>query len=202
MKMDYNQIVMCMDEVITGFRVGLGGAQEKLGITPDLCTLGKALGGGLPISAVAGSRAIISQYKNSHVMGQGTFNGNPLCVTAASVTLDILSRDHGAAFVEMDRVQNQLMEGLASIAATHAVPVRVQGVTGVFGTFFGLDPDKPIETYHALDQMDEALMARFHRRIWDEGIAVLFGRWFPSVVHSDKDSELALSAFDRALSKL
>ena len=196
---DQHGIVMCIDEVITGFRVGLTGAQGLYGVTPDLSTLGKAFGGGLPISAVVGKAKLLDQFQDQQVMGPGTFNGSPLCVAAANATLDILARDKGAAFTTMDRVQQQLMSGLDEIARRLEVPVRVQGPTGVFATYFGKDPDRQVYTAADMAGMDNNMLLKFHKFIWQEGASVLFGRWFPSIVHNDEDTEKTLDAFERAM---
>ena len=199
---DRYHVLLCFDEVITGFRVGLGGAQGLYGVTPDLCTLGKALGGGMPISAVAGRQELLEQFRDQRVMGPGTFNGNPLCIQAALTTLTILERDNGAAYQQMAQVQQQLMNGMDSIASELGIPVRVQGPTGVFGTFIGFDPEQPLSTLKDLVNTDYGLAARFHQAIWDEGVGVLCGRWFPSVVHSLDDVGQTLEAYRRALKKL
>ena len=199
---DQHRIVMCIDEVITGFRVGLSGAQGLFGVTPDICTLGKALGGGLPISAVVGKAEILEQLRHQQVMGPGTFNGNPLCVQAASTTLDILARENGAAYREMAQVQQSLMAGLDEIARRHDIPMRVQGPVGVFATYFGVDPDRQLHTAADMADIDNVMLMKFHNAIWQAGVSVLFGRWFPSIVHSDADNEKVLDAFEQVIKKL
>ncbi|PHZ85483.1 aspartate aminotransferase family protein [Paremcibacter congregatus] len=199
---DRHRIVMCFDEVITGFRVGLHGAQGLFGVTPDICTLGKALGGGLPISAIVGKSDILDQLKDEQVMGPGTFNGNPLCVAAAKATIEILERKDGIVYTEMDRVQQQLMAGVDEIARRRNIPMRVQGPTGVFGTFLGANPDKQLYTAADMASVDNALMMKFHEEIWHEGVSALFGRWFPSIVHTEKDTEKTLEVVDKIIKKL
>jgi glutamate-1-semialdehyde 2,1-aminomutase len=110
-------IVMSMDEVITGFRLGLSGAQGRFGVTPDIATFGKALGGGLPVSAVVGKAEIMEALRDQKVLGPGTFNGYPLGMRAALATLEILERDAGAVYRAMDGVQGRLEEGLRELAA-------------------------------------------------------------------------------------
>ena len=199
---DKHSIVMCMDEVITGFRVGLQGAQGFLNVTPDLCVLGKAFGGGLPISAVAGRKDILEQYRGGKVKGPGTFNGNPLCVQAAVTTISILERDGGALYKEMDRVQTLLMQGLDEIARRHNVPLRVQGPLGTFATYFGVDPDTALYTSEDEEKVDYDLIHKVHKSLWKEGVSSLLCRWYPSVVHTEVDNQRALEGFERVIKSL
>ena len=137
-----HNIVMIWDEVVTGFRMGLGGAQEFFGITPDLATFGKALAGGMPFSAVLGKAEIMEQLRDRGVLGPGTFNGYPLGMKAVLATIRILEKDNGAAYKHMDAMQKMLMDGLQALAAKYGFPMRIQGNRGLFFTFFGLDKDK------------------------------------------------------------
>ena len=198
---DYG-IVLCFDEVITGFRVGLSGAQGLLGVTPDLCTLGKAFGAGMPISAVVGKTAIMEQLRNGKVVGAGTYNGNPLCVRAAKTAIEILEDNNGAAYGEMNRVQQLLMSGLDEMARRRGLPVRVQGPTGVFATYFGADPDREIFSVKEMANLDWELGSKFHDLMWEQGVSTLFGMWLPSIVHTENDIEQTLVVADRALSRL
>jgi len=195
-------IVMCFDEIITGFRVGLSGAQGLFGVTPDICTLGKALGGGLPISAIAGKADILGQFTDAKVKGGGTFNGNPLCVRGARSTIEILERDNGSAYVEMDRVQSLLMKGIDEIARRRGVPLRVQGPVGVFMTYFGADPDKRLFTASDMPDFDSELTVRFYESMLKHGVYTLCGRWFSSIAHTEQDNEQVLQVFDQVLATL
>lgn len=199
---DQYGIVLCFDEVITGFRVGLTGAQGLFGVTPDLCTFGKAFGGGMPIAAVAGKRFLMEQYRDQQVMGPGTYNGHPLSVCAALTTLEILEENNGAVYASMQVRQQQLMKGLQTIAEELGVAMRVQGPCGVFATFFEVDPDAPIETVSQLPANHLALAKKFHGALWAEGVTCLFGRWFMSTVHNESDIAQTLDAFRRCLKKL
>ena len=133
-------------------------------------------------------------------MGQGTFNGNPFCVKSALKTISILERNDGVAFSIMENIQRELMRGMDRLARDKNIPMRVQGPTGVFATFFGADPDKPIECSDDLRCVDTKAMTKFHKRMLENGVYTLFGRWFPSVVHTEKDSAQTLQAFERVLS--
>lgn len=199
---DQYNIVMCFDEVITGFRVGLQGAQGLFGVTPDICTLGKALGGGMPISAVVGKQEILSQLNDGKVIGAGTFNGLPLAVRAAKTTIEILELDNGAAYKEMDRVQKLLMSGLDEVARRRGFPMRVQGPTGVFATYFGTDPDKALYSMADMGSVDFSMTLKFHENMLEEGINTLFGQWMLSIAHTEKDVEQTLDAFSRVISRM
>jgi glutamate-1-semialdehyde 2,1-aminomutase len=110
-----------MDEVITGFRIALGGAQAHFGVTPDLSTFGKAVAGGAPLSVVAGRREIMEQLHGAGVAFGGTFNGNPLSLGIADATLEELARDGGAALVQANRAGQALMEGIRALGQRHGL---------------------------------------------------------------------------------
>ena len=196
-------IVMSMDEVITGFRLGLSGAQGHFGVTPDLATFGKALGGGLPFSAVVGKAEIMEQLRDRGVLGPGTFNGYPLGMRAALTTLSILERDNGAVYQEMERVQGRLEEGLKELARKHGVRMRVQGETGVFFTVFGVDEDTVLYSEADLATIDLEAMINFWAAMYQEGISVLAGgRWYMTIQHTDADVERTLKAADKVFETL
>jgi glutamate-1-semialdehyde 2,1-aminomutase len=200
---DQYGIVMSMDEVITGFRVGLSGAQGMLGVTPDIATFGKALGGGMPISCVVGKSDIMSQMKDSKVLGPGTFNGNPFCMRAVKSTLEILERDNGAIYPQMERIQKRLMNGLDEIARRRNITMRIQGTTGVFYTLFGVDPDTEQYTDADCPAYDFETIVRFWMNMAEEGVLILAGgRWYPTIMHSEADVDKTLEAADRAMANL
>ena len=196
-------IVMSFDEVITGFRLGLDGAQGKFGVTPDLATLGKALAGGLPFSAVVGKAEIFDQLKQGKVLGPGTFNGYPLGMRAALATLTILERDDGAAYRELGIVQDRLMAGLKDLARKHGLPMLVQGARGVFFTMFGLETDSVVYTDEELKALDFGMYLNFWVGMQREGVITLAGgRWYPSIAHTIADVDQTLEAADRVMAKL
>ncbi len=195
-------IVMCMDEVITGFRVGLDGAQGYLGVTPDLATYGKAMAGGIPHSAVAGKEEILSLLTRNEVLGPGTFNGHPLGVQAALATVSILERDDGAAYREMARVQKRLTDGLTELARKHGIPMLIQGATGAFYTMIGVEKEV-VYTDEDLSTLDLWKLFDFVKKMQEEGVIVLAGgRWYMSIAHTDRDIDRTLEAADRAMARL
>jgi glutamate-1-semialdehyde 2,1-aminomutase len=195
-------IVMSMDEVITGFRLGLGGAQGYLGVTPDIATFGKAMAGGVPFSAVVGKAEILNQLQDGTVLGPGTFNGNPFAVKAALTTLSILEKDNGACYDEMWRVQKGLMDGLSDLAQKYDIPVLIHGLTGVFHTLFGITKDA-IYTDADLEDFDLNLLYSFWPKMHEEGIIVMAGgRWYMTMSHTDEDVDRTLEAADKTMAQM
>jgi len=194
-------VVLCFDEVITGFRVGLGGAQAQLGVTPDIATFGKALAGGLPMGAVAGRKQIMDYLLDRRVIGAGTFNGYPLGVASSLVTLRILERDDGASYLKIDRLQKRLMDGLRQIMTSRGLPTLIQGPRGVFYHDF-LDKDVAYSV-RDLAGGDADKQGRFRTLMSEEGILLMWrGRWYVTPAHSDADVDRALEAAEKAVSRL
>jgi glutamate-1-semialdehyde 2,1-aminomutase len=194
-------IVLCFDEVVTGFRVALGGAQELLGITPDLAIYGKALSAGLPLAALAGRSDIMDLLLGSKVVGAGTFNGYPLGMTAALAAVKILEANDGAMFRQVDHVQTKLVEGLRATLKRHKIAAVIQSVRGIFIVHF---TDKPaVWSVRDLSTADSARSHQFRLRLADEGILILFGgRWLVTGAHTEEDIDRTLECADRAVGRL
>ena len=199
---DHYGIVLCFDEVLTGFRVGLNGAQGLFGITPDISTLGKALGGGMPVGAVVGKAEIMDIMQDGKTHFYGTYMGHSLTVEGVNATLGILACDEGAVYKEMERVQKRLISGLDEIARRRGIPLRVQGLTGLCSTLFGVDPDT--EQYSRADAkgIDHEMALKFSEYIKRQGISTAVTRWFSSIMHTDRDTDIALDAADKAMAQL
>lgn len=196
----YN-VVLYFDEVITGFRVGLHSAQGLLGVTPDIATFGKAIGGGLPVSAVAGKREIMDQLKKRTVIGAGTFNGYAVGMAASLAALKYFEKDNGAIYKRVAKVQNKLMDGLRKIAKRYGHPMLVQGPTGVFHFAF---VDKEI-AYSQRDfvNADWVKMFNFTQKLDDQGIMIaLGGRIFVGANHTETDVDHFLECADKAMAGL
>lgn len=195
-------IVMSMDEIITGFRVGLTGAQGYLGVTPDIATFGKAIAGGIPFSAVTGRADIMNQLEDRTALGPGTFNGHPLGVQAALTTLTILERDGGACYDEMWRIQQRLMEGLREIADRRGIPALVHGVPGAFHLLFGVTKDG-VYGEEDLEEFDLNLLYAFWPMMQEEGVIVMAGgRWYMNMAHTDADIDRTLEAADKIMAHM
>jgi glutamate-1-semialdehyde 2,1-aminomutase len=194
-------VVLCLDEVQTGFRVGLNSAQGLFGVTPDLSTFGKSFAGGIPLGAVAGKRAIMDLLYERRVLGAGTFNGYPFGLAAALANLTILERDNGAIYRKINDVQKRLMDGLKQIAENCGLPVLIQGPTGVFA-FLAVDQEVAYSP-RDLHGIDWKTQSRFEKQMAEEGVLLVRGgRWFVSAAVSEKDVEKALASAERVMKNL
>lgn len=190
--------VLVFDEVITGFRVGLGGAQARLGVTPDLVVLAKAMGNGFPIAALAGTRDLMLRTAGNVLHG-GTYNGNLASVAAAKATLATLVEEGPAGYARMEALGEALMTGLRVVAKRMGVRLLVQGLGSVFNTTFG---DGPIRDYRDYAATDLARQRRFVVALQDLGVRVTSrGTWFLSLAHTRDDIDRALSAAAEALAQ-
>jgi glutamate-1-semialdehyde 2,1-aminomutase len=188
--------LLVFDEVITGFRMGLGGAQAHYGVTPDLATFGKAVAGGAALSVIAGRREIMEQMYTAGVSFGGTFNGNPLSLACADATLDELTRDDGRALAEANRIGGALMEGIREIVKRHGAAVTVTG----FGTAFALHftSRQTLTHYRDTFEDDAERLRKFLFRALQEGLYIVpDGRFYTSAVHTERELGETLSALDR-----
>lgn len=189
--------LLVFDEVITGFRLDLGGAQAFYGVTPDLATYAKALGGGAPLSALAGRREFMDWIAEGKVLHAGTLNGNPLSLAAAAATLKTLARDNGVVYVDMWRRGERLRAGIEQALAAAGLRAVTSGGGPVFQVSF---MPTVASTYRELLAADTALYANLALALLDEGILVLpDGRWYVSAAHTDEDIDATLQALERGL---
>jgi len=199
---DQYGIVLCFDEIITGFRVGLSGAQGLLGVTPDLTTLGKGVAGGVPISVVAGKAKIMDLCADRTVVGAGTFNGYPLGVAAALATISYVERDEGVFFRNMQAVQARLTAGLREVAARRGQRMLIQDCPGVI-MFYPADLDRAWTIGEWYTIADHARGERIRQALFDKGVLTLFrGRWFFSGAHTNEDIDRTLQIVDDCLKEL
>jgi glutamate-1-semialdehyde 2,1-aminomutase len=182
--------LLVFDEVISGFRVGRGGAQEREGVTPDLSILGKVIGGGLPAAAYAGPTELMQRIAPAgDVYQAGTLSGNPLATAAGLATLRLL--DEGA-YERLERVTAALADGLREAAAD--TPVQVCHTTGLLTVFFS---EEPVRDYEDAKRCDTEAYAAFCRAMLDRGVYLppsQFEAWFPSLAHTDAHVERTLEA--------
>ncbi len=195
-------IVLCFDEIITGFRMGLGGAQGVLGVAPDLTTLGKGLAGGIPFSAVAGRADIMDLLLQRKVIGAGTFNAYPLGVASALASIRILEQDNGALYKQWDKTQARLTAGLREIAKRRGMPMLLQETRGcIFYQFTDLPAAHNMGEWMAV--ADHARQEKLRSGLFDAGVLTVFrGRWFnnSALTHADVDKTLELT--DRIMGRL
>ena len=186
-------IVLIFDEVITGFRLGRGGAQGRFGVKPDLSTFAKGLGGGFPVAAMGGRADIMALVADGRVSMAGTYTANGIAVAAASTTLDILARPgfHAA----LDAVSDHLRNGLAAVFAAAGIPARVVGVGPLMQVWFS---EHPIRNYRDAERhADQALFARWWRGMLARGVLFHPGAYenlFVSSAHTMADVEATLAA--------
>lgn len=196
-----NGALLVFDEVMTGFRIAYGGVQEKFGITPDLTTLGKVIGGGLPVGAYGGRREIMQMVAPAGPMYQaGTLSGNPLAMTAGIKTLELLRRP--GSYEYLDQITGKLINGLLAIAREAGHEVCGGHVSGMFGMFFTAGP---VRNYEEAKTADLAKFSRFHRGMLERGVYLApsqFEAGFTSLAHTDADIEATLAAAREVLSSL
>jgi glutamate-1-semialdehyde 2,1-aminomutase len=196
---DSNGALLILDEVITGFRVARGGAQEVHGVSADLTIMGKVLGGGLPAAAYGGSRELMERVAPAgDVYQAGTLSGNPVAVAAGLATLNQL--DH-AAYGRLAEITEELASGLREAAAGR--PVQVASVPGLLTVFFSAEP---VRDFAGASASDAAAYGRFCRALLDRGIyppPSQFEAWFPSLAHDGESIgqtlAVAAEAFELAL---
>jgi glutamate-1-semialdehyde 2,1-aminomutase len=189
--------LLAFDEVMTGFRVAPGGAAEYFDITPDLTTLGKVIGGGLPVAAYGGRRDLMELVAPSGPMYQaGTLSGNPLAMAAGIATLTALTPDVHASIAQRTRA---LVEGLSHIAARRGVPFTADSAGSMFGFFFRAEP---VRSYADARAADVELFRRFFHAALDRGVYLApsaFEAGFVSAAHGDEEIALTLERLDDAL---
>lgn len=191
--------LLIFDEVITGFRMAPGGAQQHFGVTPDLATFGKALAAGLPMSAIAGRRDVMEEMYKGVAYG-GTFNGNPVVLAAAQAALDVLAENNGAALAGANGRGARLMQGLRDLAAARNIALHVTGFGAAFALHFNASATPP---HHYRDTLtdDKAKLTAYLRAMLDEGVHLLpDGRVYTSCAHGDAEIEETLAAAARVLS--
>ncbi len=188
--------LLIFDEVITGFRLGLGGAQARYDVRPDISCFGKVIGGGLPIGAIGGPRDVMEHLSPlGPIFHAGTLAGNPLATAAGLAVLDELTDDH---FVELSARAGRLAAGLRDAFAAAGIAARVPVLGTVVGIHLAADS---ASNYDEAKDTDEAMYARFFHAMLDEGVALAPGAYealFPGWAHTDAVIEQIVDAAGRA----
>lgn len=193
-------IPLIFDEIVTGFRFAYGGAQEYYGVTPDLCALGKIVGGGFPLAAVAGKAEIMNHFEKGAVPAErytpqsGTLNGNPVAASAGLATLDVLRRP--GTYERLFATGSKLKSGLEELVRKHRIPAVVVGAAPLFDIVFA---QGPIEDYRGLLREDMSKLKRFNALCLEAGVLKADHKIYVSLAHDDRDIADALVAFDKAL---
>lgn len=193
--------LLVFDEVMTGFRIAYGGAQERFGITPDLTTLGKIIGGGLPVGAYGGRKDIMSMIAPAGPVYQaGTLSGNPLAMTAGIKTLELLQKP--GTYEALDRITKKLADGMLQVARETGHAACGGQISGMFGFFFTAGP---VHNYEDAKKADLIKFSRFYRGMLERGVYLApsqFEAGFTSLAHTDVDVEQTLAAAREVLGSL
>ncbi len=197
---DDHRALLIFDEVITGFRVARGGAQDYYGVLPDITIMGKIIGGGLPAAAYGGSRELMERIAPAgDVYQAGTLSGNPVAVAAALATLRRLDE---AAYEQLAATTTALADGLRDAAAEVGCPVQVQSVPGLLTVFFS---EGPVFNYTHAAECDRAAYGRWCRALLERGVyppASQFEAWFPSLAHGAAQIEQTVEAAREAFKEV
>jgi glutamate-1-semialdehyde 2,1-aminomutase len=196
-----NGALLVFDEVMTGFRVVYGGAQEYFGVTLDVTTMGKVIGGGLPVGAYGGRRDIMEMVAPAGPMYQaGTLSGNPLAMRAGIETLKKLNKD--GVYKELERKGQKLIDGIVASAQKHGHEITADCAGGMFGFFFNKGP---VKTFADAKKSDAEKFSKWHRMMLERGVYLapsMYEAGFVSMAHTDADIEKTIQIADEVLSKL
>ncbi|MEW9807153.1 aspartate aminotransferase family protein [Mesorhizobium sp. ZMM04-5] len=191
--------ILIFDEVITGFRIGPGGAQQRLGVTPDLATFAKAIANGFTVAAVAGRAEVMDRLVDGAIMHGGTYNAQPAAMAAAIATMDRLSKP--GAHDGMERQGTKLMRGIEAAFAEAGMPVYVGGYPQIFTVNLGVT-GKP-SNYRGLAKVDKAAYRKFTTALLGHGVRALErGAWFLSTEHDEKVVDRTLDAVRAAIAEV
>jgi glutamate-1-semialdehyde 2,1-aminomutase len=197
---DANGALLVLDEVISGFRVAAGGAQELTGVQADLTILGKVIGGGLPAAAVGGRGELMRMLAPAgEVYQAGTLSGNPLALAAGLATLELLDE---LAYARLSAITSRLAEGLRGAAEQSSCAVQVESVTGLVSVFFS---ERPVRSFADAQRCDRDAYAAWCRELLSRGVYAppsQFEAWFPSLAHTEEQLERTLAAASAAFACL
>lgn len=199
-----HQIPLIFDEVVTGFRLAYSGAQEYFGVIPDLAVLGKIVGGGYPLAAVAGREDIMSMYDPSltdsddYVPQIGTLNGSPVACAAGLATLAELRKE--GAYQRLHATGRRLRDALEQLCRVAQIPMQPAGEDSIFGFYF---TDQPITDYRSTLPADREMMARFNASLLEQGVLKSWpDKFYPSLAHTDEDIERTIAVFASTIYRL
>ncbi len=196
-----NGALLVFDEVMTGFRIAYGGAQARFGVTPDLTTLGKVIGGGLPVGAYGGKAEIMSMVAPAGPMYQaGTLSGNPLAMTAGIKTLELLRQE--GTYDRLSATTQRLMEGILQAAKEAGVPITGSSISAMFGFYLC---EGPVRNFEEAKSTDVEAFGKLHRAMLERGVYLApsaFEAGFTSLAHSEADIDATLQAFRESFASL
>jgi glutamate-1-semialdehyde 2,1-aminomutase len=196
-----NGAVLVFDEVMTGFRVAYGGAQQYFGVTPDLTTMGKVIGGGLPVGAYGGKKEIMQMVAPAGPMYQaGTLSGNPLAMVAGIETMKKLQQP--GVHDELERKSKKLVDGIVATAKKHGLPISGDQAGGMFGWYF---VEGPVKNFGQAAKADAAMFGKWHRMMLERGVYLapsMYEAGFMSMSHTDEDIERTIAIADEVMAQL
>jgi len=200
---DDHGVVLIFDEMITGFRLAFGGAQEYFNVKPDMTTLGKILGGGFPIAAFAGQQEIMQNIAPAGKVYQaGTYSGNPVSVAAALATLKTIKHKGAAFYEQLSFKREKIMKTLETVAEEHAVAVQVNGVASMFQIFF---TDNPVYDYKTAKASDTKKFMVYHKKLLENCVFIppsQFETCFISSEHSGQDIKKTIDVAKKIFNEL
>jgi glutamate-1-semialdehyde 2,1-aminomutase len=196
-------IPLIFDEVVTGFRLAYGGAQEYYGVTPDMCSMGKIMGGGYPLAAVLGRSDIMSVFDQSvveadtHVVQIGTLNGNPIACAAGLATLAELRKE--GVYEGLRETGGKVRQALVEVCAQNGVAAQMCGEDAIFDVYF---TDRSVFNYRDGLSGDAGMMTRFNAGLLERGVLKGGQKFYPSMVHTEEDVERTIEAFKEVVPTL
>ncbi len=197
------RVVLIFDEIITGFRMALGGAQQYYKIRPDITVLGKILGGGLPIAAFGGRREIMEKLAPiGGVYQAGTYSGNPISVAASLASLNSLKKKAGQLYPRLEKIGDRMRRGIADHIESTKLKAQVNGVGSMFQVFF---TDHPVTNYDSAKISDTGRFQRYFQSLLASRVFIppsQFESCFLATTHSDDEVQVTLEAFGNALKNL
>ncbi len=194
-------VVLIFDEVITGFRVALGGAQDLLGVEADLSIYGKAMASGFPLSLVAGKRSFMECLADGRVIHAGTMNANIPVLAASLASVEILNRERSELYPRITRLGRRLMEGLQARARARGLPLLVQGIGPVFHT--GFSSRESVRNFRQCASYDARLMDEFAFGLLRRGVRIIGrGLWFVSAALTGDDVESVLETAEEVFEEM
>ena len=200
----HHGVPLIFDEVVTGFRLAYGGAQEFYGVVPDMVAMGKIVGGGYPLAVVAGREDIMSVYDqaeadpDSFVSQIGTLNGNPVACAAGLATLAELRKE--GTYQRLHATGRRLRDALERICHEMEIPMQPAGEDVMFGFYF---LDQPISDYRSTLGADTSMMARFNSELLEQSILKSWpDKFYPSLAHSTEEVDRTIEVFESAIEKL
>ncbi|WP_320664109.1 glutamate-1-semialdehyde 2,1-aminomutase [Prochlorococcus sp. MIT 1223] len=196
-----NGALLVFDEVMTGFRISYGGAQERFGVIPDLTTMGKVIGGGLPVGAYGGKKEIMSMVAPAGPMYQaGTLSGNPLAMTAGIKTLELLKQE--GSYERLESITQRLIKGIVQAGKDEGIPITGSSISAMFGFYLC---EGPVRNFEEAKSADSELYGKLHRAILEKGIYLApsaFEAGFTSLAHSEDDINSTLQCFQECFSEI